>query len=109
MHLPLGYAEMLYMPQPLYAEKLQTACVHLVHVRKLLHATTFICQKASGSMQAVAEYALTDQRMLLIKMQRRKTNETKHEGPEGALLFLRATSKVRKRKRENKFPSETLY
>jgi hypothetical protein len=104
---------MLYMPQPLYAEKLQTtcmaACVHLVHVRKLLHATTSICREASGSMQAVAEYALTDQRMLLIKMRRRRTNETRHKGPEGALLFLCATSKVRKRKRGNKFPSETLY
>jgi hypothetical protein len=84
------------MPQPLYAKKLQEARVHPSYARKLLHATTSICQEASGSRHAVAKYALIDQRMLLIKMQRRRTNETRHEGPEGALLFLRATSKIKR-------------
>jgi hypothetical protein len=60
-------------------------------------------------MHAIVEYALINQRTPLIKMQRRRTNETRLKGPEGALLFLRATSKVRKGKRGNKFPSEALY
>jgi hypothetical protein len=90
----LNYAEMLNMPQPLYAKKLQAAGVHPSYARKTLHATTSICREASSSMHAVAEYALINQRMLLIKMQKRRTNETRHEGPEGALLFLRATSRV---------------
>jgi hypothetical protein len=37
------YAEMLGMPQPVYAKKLQAARVHLSHTEKLLHATTSIC------------------------------------------------------------------
>jgi hypothetical protein len=40
---PLSYAEMLDMPQLLYAKKLQAACVHLSHAEMLLHATTSIC------------------------------------------------------------------
>jgi hypothetical protein len=80
------------MPQ--YVKKLQTACVHISYARKLLHVTTSMCREASGSMHAVAEYALINQRTLLIEMRRRRTNEIRHEGPEGALLFLRATSKV---------------
>jgi hypothetical protein len=42
-------------------------------------------------MHAVAKYALISQRMMLVEM-RGKRNKTRHEGPEGALLFLRATS-----------------
>jgi hypothetical protein len=40
---------------------------------------------------------------------KRKTNETRHEGPEGALLFLRAIIKVGNKREGNKFPSEALY
>jgi hypothetical protein len=42
-HSPLNYAEMLDMPQLLYAKKLQAACVHLSHAEMLQHATTSIC------------------------------------------------------------------
>jgi hypothetical protein len=63
-------------------------------------------------MHAVAEYALINQRMLLIemlliKMRRRQTNETRHKGPGGALLYLRAMIKVESER--DKFPSEALY
>jgi hypothetical protein len=40
---PLSYAEMLDMPQLLYAKKLQAACVHLSYAEMLQHATTSIC------------------------------------------------------------------
>jgi hypothetical protein len=53
-------------------------------------------------MHAVAMYALISQQMLLIEMHRgeEQTNETRHEGPEGALLFLRAIYKVGKRRKQ---------
>jgi hypothetical protein len=59
-------------------------------------------------MHAVAVYALINQRMLLIEMRRKKTNETRHEGPFGALLFLRATITVGNKRGGNKFPNEAL-
>jgi hypothetical protein len=60
-------------------------------------------------MHAVVVYALISPRMLLVEMRRRRTNATRHEGPEGALLFLRATITVGNERGGNKFPREVLY
>jgi hypothetical protein len=101
---------MLGMPQPLYAKKLQAARVHLSHTEKLLHATTSICREASGSMHAVAvRIPISRAYASCQKAKRRRTNETRHEGPEGALLFLRATIEGESERERNKFPSEVLY
>jgi hypothetical protein len=52
-------------------------------------------------MHAVAVYTLINQRMLLVELQgREETNKTRHEGPEGALLFLRAKTRVGKRRKQ---------
>jgi hypothetical protein len=52
-------------------------------------------------MHAVAVYTLMNQRMLLVELQgREETNKTRHEGPKGALLFLRAKTRVGKSRKQ---------
>jgi hypothetical protein len=87
---------MLDMPQLLYVKKLQAARLHPTYIKSCYMPRLLYAEKLQAACRAVAEYALINQRMLLVEMQRRKTDETRHEGPEGALLFLRATSKIQR-------------
>jgi hypothetical protein len=89
------------MPQLLYAKKLQAAHVHPEVIPKCCYMPQLLYAEKlqEACMQLLCMYSHKPENASCRDAKRRRTNETRHEGPEGALIFLCATIEVRKRKR----------
>jgi hypothetical protein len=89
-----NYAEMLDMPQPLYIKKLQAARLHLNHIKCCYMPQLLYAEKLQAACMQLRSMLPYTRECCSSRCEGKKTDKTRHEGPEGALLFLRATSQV---------------